>query len=528
MICSLMSKKLENVPKREYDQYNEIPKKEEDLVRGVEEEIQGLSAKSSETISMEQSIKPNVRPRFQEMLNRMKALEILKAFKINSLKMMRKNKREAINLLTFKVDTQNSGVIDNEEIIKQMKSMKRAKSNYCETCLKAMYFRVELICGHEICKDYLIPYIMKLFTYKTPYMYNKLENPYEYRYLCSRCKGLMRPKKLTLYCGCAWSDFGKNLRLVTSGNSIHYGSRTKNHPLKAMDFCLINDYIVFETFSVIVSEYNDPVVSDRYSRFIELSSIANIVWVLRFTSAIKHLKLNCLKYEEVKTLNKELEINRSVSKLTLRQNYFKYNSLVAISEMLKINNTIKHLDLLGNAIEVNAIEIISNMLKSNKTLKVLNLECNYLKPEAAEYTSEALKVNSTLEELNLNNNVIKNPDAIVISKAIAVNKTLKCLDLECNHINYAGVKFICEALKINKTLKELSLAANRLGNEGATSIAEMLKKNRALEKPNLECTLIEDTGIRTIDEALSTNLILVKLDLEWNMFGMNTKVHLKK
>ena len=130
----------------------------------------------------------------------------------------------------------------------------------------------------------------------------------------------------------------------------------------------------------------------------------------------------------------------------------------AIAEALNINTTLTILSLNSNRIYRSGISALAKTLKINKTLKILNLEYTCIDKYGAKLIANALKQNTTLLKLDLRKNFkFGDKGAKEFANALVQNTTLTELCVGNNNIRYEGATAFAEALKINTTLLKLDI-----------------------------------------------------------------------
>ena len=139
----------------------------------------------------------------------------------------------------------------------------------------------------------------------------------------------------------------------------------------------------------------------------------------------------------------------------------KSDLVLPLSKALEINRTLTELSLVKSNLKINEAngQALATMLKSNRSLYVLNLEGN---PEVGDlgamHLAEGLKINCTLKTLNLNDCGITSKGASNMAHALTFNKSLQNLDVERNKIMDAGIICFAKVLKANVSLTKLNLA----------------------------------------------------------------------
>ncbi|CAF2228112.1 unnamed protein product, partial [Rotaria magnacalcarata] len=281
---------------------------------------------------------------------------------------------------------------------------------------------------------------------------------------------------------------------------------------------------------------------------------------------IRKIKLEALKYDNEKlrqlitnttdksTLNlssskltdrdmeivaKELEINRSLTKLRLFTNQISDIGAQHLADALRTNTTLTDLELYDNQIGTDGLEHFADALRTNKTLNILTMHGNKVKDQEAGFIADKLKTNEKMEpqirkineipytnpqltqlitnkinstridfsSKNLNDQDMK----IVANELLQVNKVVTTFDLHANQIGDVGAQFLADALKANTSLTLLQLQTNQIGDSGAQYLADALKVNKTLTVLYLYENQIGDTGAQYLGNALKTNQVSVFL-----------------
>jgi len=380
--------------------------------------------------------------------------------------------------------------------------------------LKEKTNMVELICGHEVNKDYLINYVLNSFI---------KEKSYEYCCLCETCNKVEKLKNLPLSCRCIWTKYEEKFEFNEDLTKVSYGKCDEGHPLTSIDFGLINDFISFKFASLMISDYSkkEEELMNSFSEIIEKRGIEDIAWILKYTRIVTKLNLRWkhIEIEGAKVISEALRINSTLTKLDLTFNEIKDEGIKAIGEALKTNSTLTQLNLYCNEIKVAGTKAINELLKVNTTLKELDIGKNEIKAEGAKEIANALKTNKTLTQLDIRDNYIGIGGAEAIGEMLKVNITLTQLNISENEIRVKGMKAISEALKVNKALTHLDINGNYIGTKGAEVIYELLKANTTLKTLKISGNGIGAEGAKMISEGLKTNNILTTLDLGYNYIG---------
>jgi len=370
---------------------------------------------------------------------------------------------------------------------------------------------VKLDCEHEINKEHLIDYAIGLFLEKKAYRYSCF---------CQVCNKIEKLKRLPLYCGCVWVDFGKVLP------STNYTKCNSNKPLTPIDFSLINDYMslkfVFKELSDHLKGENKFI--DKSNNIIRNEEIEDIVWTIKNTTVITKLNLSYHYHgdKDGKLIGEALRTNNSLTLLNFNYNLLRGDSIKKICNSLRNNTKLTVLELSSNNIDFEGGTIIGRMLKFNTTLEQLNLSYNLISDQGVHEIGKALKVNRILKKLNLCKNEITSISTLC--EALKVNKTLIHLRLDQNFIRGEDIG---KAMMVNKGLVQLYLNGCKIDNEGAKIIGRALKVNVTLKDLDLGHNLIEAKGFISICEAAKVNRILTKLKLNYSKIGNEEKELLK-
>ena len=401
--------------------------------------------------------------------------------------------------------------------------MEKQKETLCINCSQKIKKKVELICGHVICKECLLESTIRPILEWLTYIH---------RAPCSKCNRFQRLKSLELDCKCIWDEF----------KDAKYEKCNNKHNLTHIDYFLINDSISFDIFSSIVSNRakthykNSKSKDDEVESIIEtmnkkgnkdilssfladpkeelspsISSDSEIEFFNKLITINKNInsiiKLGVTSLHN-RAISKLLRNNKRITRLHLKDCYMENND-EHICDALKTNKTLKELSIFY-------ISNISEILKVNKILVNLNLTGGGINSEGIKLISEALKINKVLKELWLDDNNIDDKDALAIGEMLKVNRSLKLLSLQGCEIETGGT-FICEGLMNNGILEELYIKDNMIGVNGAMMISEVLKGNTNLKCLDITLNSLSNEGVRAICKALLINKSLVRLDIANNL-----------
>jgi len=416
---------------------------------------------------------------------------------------------------------------------KKMKDSPKFNRESCTKCSGKIPRSVKLSCGHVICKDCLIEYVLNKFFY---------DRLYQYCFDCSKCKKLCHLTSLQLDCDCVEVQLREESKAIKKCE--------KDHPLTYIDHNLINDYTNFKNTSLMLNEYPNKTSALRkeYAYALLAENIETIVWALTNTEIVTEFAINekrwevantrelckaliksdfgrrIVQIEELRVMCEGVRTNKVLDILIFENSFLELYSCKVIAEVLKVNTTLKKLSLRSTILESEGRKIISEGLKINKALVELNLGHCKLEDEGVKAIAEALKTNKTIVRLYLNENIIKAGGAKAIAQALMINRSLEELNLNQNEIGKEGAKAISEALKINRTLKELNLKINQIGDEGAKGFSEVLEFNKALIKLDLTFNFIRDKGVKAIIEILKTSKTFIGLNLSSNRIAYESAV----
>ncbi|CAF4653303.1 unnamed protein product, partial [Rotaria socialis] len=240
-----------------------------------------------------------------------------------------------------------------------------------------------------------------------------------------------------------------------------------------------------------------------------------------------------LKDRDMEIVAKELEINRSLTKLRLFTNQISDIGAQHLADALRMNTTLTDLELYGNQVGTDGLEHFADALRTNKTLNILTMYGNKVKDQEAGFIADKLKTNEKMEpqirkineiphtnpqltqliknninaatvqfqSQNLNDQDMK----LVANELLQVNKVVTTLYLHANQIGDVGAQFLAGALKVNTTLTRLDLYTNQIGDSGAQYLGEALKTNKSLTLLQLQTNQIGDSGAQYLADALKAN-----------------------
>lgn len=207
-------------------------------------------------------------------------------------------------------------------------------------------------------------------------------------------------------------------------------------------------------------------------------------------------------------LAQALQVNRSVTTVSLKNTITDTGSLKSFFDILSGNQTITSINLSGNRIGLHGCKALARFLREGTCrLADLNLSNNRLTDKSARTLLEALEANESLRALDLSRNALngKSTTPVLCAFLRSRNTTLRRLDLGWNTLKGKGCSDILQALSGDCTLTNLKLSWNGLGDEGAALISEVLSGADLSSELDLELlgNGITDSGFLKILGALS-------------------------
>eukprot|EP01080_Neovahlkampfia_damariscottae_P011769 gene11769-5107_t len=288
----------------------------------------------------------------------------------------------------------------------------------------------------------------------------------------------------------------------------------------------------------------DKISSLSISRFLCPESSLFLTGYLNETKTLKNLSI---RYdgdiEVLENLSNSLKINQTVEDLNLGYNYIQYKGCNIIGRIIKENRSIKKLNLVGNDINdglfliVDSLEMnetlselslsqnkiledyfseIGRLLKKNQFLKVLDLSNNTARTSGSRVIGASLYLNKTLKELNLNDNLLRNKGAIELSFGLEENQILEILHIANNNMGVDGMNEIFISLESNHSLKYLDISGQNVkpikeGVQISQGLYSLLKNNQSLKRLNISRNPIQPD---TIGLGLKVNYSLEQIELE--------------
>jgi len=147
--------------------------------------------------------------------------------------------------------------------------------------------------------------------------------------------------------------------------------------------------------------------------------------------ASKECKLQELDFEGHIFLSMEDNFNRFCSSLTVNSSIKK---LSLRAKALEINSTLTCLSLRENQLSNTGISILLDSLQVNTGLQRLNLTRNHIGDEAAAHLKSLLEKNHTIKEIILTHNIITDNGAMLINQGLLKNCGIQSLPLRANKI----------------------------------------------------------------------------------------------
>ena len=473
--------------KADYKEFKKIVETTLNSVKAEDSKEQDLKKLVSDLLTKALEYEPKERPTVIDLISQMNKFEKEKEYRLDYSKAELRYNKDSIKLLVHNTEDVNS--------LKELLNKNRDKEDVKIIDTLVIDSPISLSCNHEVEKDQVINYALKLFVNK---------ERYKHSYLCKVCEKIVKLKCIPLSCGCVWTKFGEEIKYDNCLTKASYGKCSKDHPLTSIDIGLVNDFISAKFTSLIISEYagKKEELVNSLSDLLRRESVTDALWIVKHTKIITKLELGWKKLgpRDAKVISELLKTDTRLIELNLYGNSIRDEGAKAICKALKTNTTLKNLLLWGNSIGLEGMKAISKLLKVNKVLTQLGIGYNDARTEGAKIIGEALKDNSTLKKL------------LIISNELRVEGTIN----------------ITEALKSNKGLTELFLCDNEIGDGGMEAINKLLENNTTLEKLYLTSNNITDEGIKVIYKALEVNNTLKELQLLGNRLKEEGKNLLKK
>lgn len=204
----------------------------------------------------------------------------------------------------------------------------------------------------------------------------------------------------------------------------------------------------------------------NYNYLIGYSQSETLFKALENNSSITILKIINTNFRavEVQQLANILEINKTITSLTLNYNAINHENFLCIIQSLKSNDTLNTLDLSHNKISSIGSELEDN-LRNNTSFTHISFKCNKLSPDDLKPLAKFIKNNKNIKSLNLLNNFnIDNNLASCnhhFNEELDINNILYRMitkSLEINVRNYnKALKEFEDSIKNNYTLTEFDL-----------------------------------------------------------------------
>ena len=201
----------------------------------------------------------------------------------------------------------------------------------------------------------------------------------------------------------------------------------------------------------------------------------------------------------------------SLRTLTLYSCGITSEGAVQLSAGLAVNKSLTRLELKENPIGDIGAASIGNTIKTNAVLEHLEIGDCEITSEGAVQLSAGLAVNKSLTSLGLWGNPIGDIGAASICDVIKTNAVLEHLNIGYCEITSQGCIHIAAALSENSTLLRLEMEGNAIGVEGAKAMSEMLEKNISLKILFLHDDDSYEEGVDVILSSLQQNTSLTAL-----------------
>jgi len=167
----------------------------------------------------------------------------------------------------------------------------------------------------------------------------------------------------------------------------------------------------------------------------------------------------------------------------------------ALCHALNLNISVRVLHLDENRFNDDCAQLFADVINQNEYLKYINLNKNLFENETTgRIFGQALKENQTIEDFHIGWNCLTSKACSFILKGLATNIRLTTLDLSWNGAGLLAAKAVFDLLKTNTTLEHLNFENNRLNTECAVYLGKGLAKNEILKTLILNGNPLESSG----------------------------------
>ena len=225
----------------------------------------------------------------------------------------------------------------------------------------------------------------------------------------------------------------------------------------------------------------------------------------------------------IKLLVEALQVNSTLTNLTISLPFFGDQCIVSLANMLQVNKTLAAVTIRTfGFVSAQGVQRLADSLIDNKTIYDLTFCGETWDNDSARILAGYLNRSESLSSLNLNFGDIGEAGATALAEVLRTNTTLNCLDLYRNPgIGNASIMSLCEALKVNTTLSSLNLSETGISDAGVLSLVEVLKSNTSsLTSLSLSDIKISHHSVKSIAEVLRVNTTLKELEFEGNKVGV--------
>lgn len=261
-------------------------------------------------------------------------------------------------------------------------------------------------------------------------------------------------------------------------------SVTKDEETKEIALLNSSLYYLAKVIVAIIFSYWDPIPAREIEICISKFGLAHLRYAKIRAVTNQHarvigywLKGNTILENLI--LNGQIPINEfrniKTEKLDLYHIGYKDPDAIIIASLIEINTTLTELSLGDNDISGNGAQAIGNMLKINCTLETLDMSLNNIEDSGAYAIGKALEINTVLTVLRLDSNIIGDRGSTAIGNGLKINYKLKELRLQINRIGNKGVWAIAHALKSNTTLTYLNVSDNKFGFHAREELNHVMK-----------------------------------------------------
>ncbi|XP_077536490.1 uncharacterized protein LOC144148841 [Haemaphysalis longicornis] len=211
----------------------------------------------------------------------------------------------------------------------------------------------------------------------------------------------------------------------------------------------------------------------------QVPGVRSVTRLLHSSTALKELSITRIaSMAQISAIAKELEINTSLTKLSLQIGY-----------------------------PYNTPETVYTALQANTTLKELSVTDCHITEECGQALALLLQSNTGLRLLHIGDADISEPSLLLLASALTRNTTLESLHLSSELLPMNGIVELCKVLRVNKTLKMLQFGGEVDPPEGRYALARQLAQDECYGLVQLPWT---DPYLPDLTDALTSSLASIK------------------